>query len=227
MSVPAEDFALGPSVTADGGRLWLERVVPLGDAFVPYVWASGWSEEVVEGALREAAAVESCAVVDRTTDGLLIRVEWSNRTGGFLDAVVASGATVLEGVGERSVWRFRLRFDDDEDLAACYRECAERGVPVEVERVYGPEARPNVGVVSALTETQRETLAVALDEGYFEVPRRITLVELADELGVSDTAVSQRLRRGLVALLRAIPIEDGATEATESMEATATDATEG
>lgn len=46
-----------------------------------------------------------------------------------------------------------------------------------------------------LTTRQRETLRLAADRCYFEIPRRATLADLADELGVSDQAISERLRR--------------------------------
>ena len=54
-----------------------------------------------------------------------------------------------------------------------------------------------------LSPKQREALAVALDLGYFDVPRRATLAQVAADLGVSDTAASQRIRRGCRELVRA------------------------
>jgi hypothetical protein len=55
-----------------------------------------------------------------------------------------------------------------------------------------------------LSPKQREALAVALDRGYFDVPRRATLADVADELGVSDSAASQRIRRGCRELARLV-----------------------
>lgn len=52
-----------------------------------------------------------------------------------------------------------------------------------------------------LQAEQREALQVALEAGYFDVPRNATLVELVEELDVSDSAVSRRLRRALSTLL--------------------------
>lgn len=46
-----------------------------------------------------------------------------------------------------------------------------------------------------ITETERRTLEVAVEEGYFETPRRASLQDLADEFGISKTAVSMNLRR--------------------------------
>jgi predicted DNA binding protein len=47
-----------------------------------------------------------------------------------------------------------------------------------------------------LSETERRTLEVAVSRGYFERPRDANLGVLADEFGVSKTAVSNNLRRG-------------------------------
>ncbi|MFB6118172.1 helix-turn-helix domain-containing protein [Halosegnis sp.] len=47
-----------------------------------------------------------------------------------------------------------------------------------------------------LSETERETLEAAVDEGYFESPRDATLSDLAEQFDVSKSAVSKTLRRG-------------------------------
>jgi len=46
-----------------------------------------------------------------------------------------------------------------------------------------------------LTDREREVLGTALEHGYYETPRTITLAELGEELSVSDVAVSKTLRR--------------------------------
>jgi predicted DNA binding protein len=46
---------------------------------------------------------------------------------------------------------------------------------------------------SAITDKQREAMEIALELGYYESPRETDLGELADELGISKSAVSQRL----------------------------------
>lgn len=47
-----------------------------------------------------------------------------------------------------------------------------------------------------ITEEQQEALIRAYTAGYYTIPRKITAKELADELGVSHQALSERLRRG-------------------------------
>lgn len=47
--------------------------------------------------------------------------------------------------------------------------------------------------LSSLTETERETAINAVESGYYEQPRETSLGELAEELGISESATSQRL----------------------------------
>lgn len=48
----------------------------------------------------------------------------------------------------------------------------------------------------------RELVLTALEEGYFEVPRRVTLCELAEAFDISDREASKRLVRGISIVLR-------------------------
>lgn len=52
----------------------------------------------------------------------------------------------------------------------------------------------SLGSVS-LSGKERETLQSAIESGYYETPREITVSELADRLGVPQSTVSYRLRR--------------------------------
>lgn len=61
---------------------------------------------------------------------------------------------------------------------------------------------------STLSPQQRDALLTAYRQGYFEVPRRTTLSELADTVEISDSALSQRLRRGTGALVEQTLLAD-------------------
>lgn len=47
-----------------------------------------------------------------------------------------------------------------------------------------------------LSDEQQTTLRLAYDRGYYSIPREIRAKALAEELGVTHQAVSERLRRG-------------------------------
>ena len=56
-----------------------------------------------------------------------------------------------------------------------------------------------------LTDKQQAALATAYAMGYFEHPQETDLGSIADELGVSTSAASGRIRRGISALIESFP----------------------
>ncbi len=47
--------------------------------------------------------------------------------------------------------------------------------------------------LSRITEKQREAVALAIASGYYRTPRETEMGDLADELGISKSAMSRRL----------------------------------
>lgn len=103
---------------------------------------------------------------------------------------------ITESIGTHQGVDLRARFPDRDMLLAYRNSCEERDIPFRLQKLSQAETVAESGLPSDLTRLQRETLSLALEAGYFEIPRRTTLSELADELGISDQAVSARLRRG-------------------------------
>lgn len=50
---------------------------------------------------------------------------------------------------------------------------------------------------SGIESDEVELVLAAAEEGYFEVPREISLVELAKQEGISDVTASEQLRQGI------------------------------
>lgn len=112
------------------------------------------------------------------------------------------GSSFLSGERTEHGWLIRLNFPDQEAIRS-FVDCAKKRDPVSVslERLYRVDTsdQPPYG----LTRLQEEAISTALKMGYFEVPRSTTLSGVADQLGISDTAASQRLRRGMRQLILA------------------------
>jgi len=53
-----------------------------------------------------------------------------------------------------------------------------------------------------LTDQQQEALRTAFEAGYFEIPRRASLETISNELGISASALSERLRRAQTQLIQ-------------------------
>ncbi|MDY6765510.1 MAG: helix-turn-helix domain-containing protein, partial [Halobacteria archaeon] len=58
--------------------------------------------------------------------------------------------------------------------------------------------------LNPLTEKQREVLQTAYDLGYYDVPRDASTKDIAEELGVNGSTVSEHLQRAERNLLSSI-----------------------
>lgn len=92
-----------------------------------------------------------------------------------------------------------MRIESRAALGSFQDHCEERNVEFELVRLYRlTEAKMGQFNVS---EKQFNALLTALEMGYFEIPRDATLGDLAEALGISKRAASERLRRGQTNLL--------------------------
>ncbi|WP_221621741.1 helix-turn-helix domain-containing protein [Halocatena pleomorpha] len=82
---------------------------------------------------------------------------------------------------------------DAEDLSTLVDSLPGQ-IDVTIEKV-GEYDRPNARATSALTDRQFEVLRTAIDIGYFAVPRKASLADLATELGCAESTVSVVLRK--------------------------------
>jgi predicted DNA binding protein len=71
-------------------------------------------------------------------------------------------------------------------------QIAER---TELRRLYTEQPQGPDG--NHLTERQREALSLAYERGYFEVPKQVTLTELAAELNITPQTLSRHIRIGV------------------------------
>ena len=87
---------------------------------------------------------------------------------------------------------------DREELAAVVAALRARDATVRLDRLStssgdDPGGRSLELAADAVTDKQREAVRAAVSAGYYETPRDADLADLATELGVSRSAVSQRL----------------------------------
>ncbi|AHF99902.1 bacterio-opsin activator [Halostagnicola larsenii XH-48] len=201
VSIPAAEFPLGSVLESElDGPLTIETTVPISEEAIPYLWVPKSTAERVLETIDSQPVVKSATRIDSIGDHDLLKVEWTTSINGFLAAIREHDAIVTSGTGTSDRWLFQLRFPSYEDLSCFYTACLDRGVSVDLVQLHeavDPETDDQFG----LTSPQRELVVAAYESGYFDVPRETTLVELSDELGISDSAVSQRLRRGLASLV--------------------------
>ncbi len=210
LEVPADELALARTI--DRVPTFEFQVGGLIGTVPPLVWASGPDRTTIERALETDPSVDVFATITEETaeadDCWLFRLEFGDRAKLFQHLVADNGGAILDAHGRDGWWSLKLLFHDHEAVSTCHDLFDQYGFQVEVTRVTGTN-----GIASAqtpLTKTQYETIYKAYELGYFDVPRKVTLEELANELGISHQALSERLRRSHSALVGA-ELSDGMT----------------
>lgn len=168
------------------------------------LWARRGDHDAFEAGLEADPTVTPPATTVSVDDGRLHHLQLTDagRAASAYDLLVRESAIVRHLVGTHRGWETEIGFPERSSVYRFVEFLREQDAGVEVhgiarEREYGPE--PSYG----LTDPQREILVTALESGYFEIPRAASLSDLADRLGVSENAASERLRRAMAALVDA------------------------
>ncbi|WP_299268684.1 helix-turn-helix domain-containing protein [Halorientalis sp.] len=201
MEVAASDFELGRILDiVPGVRIEVETMVPAGERAVPLFWVYDGDRASFESRVRDHPAVDVVTEIDEFEDRTLYAIDWNVEFDHFFGAIVENGGHVLAATGHSDAWQFEVRFPDHDSLSSFQESLEDARISFEVIRVYNP-TKPDAGPWFGLTPTQREALVLAVESGYYDIPRACTTVELADQLGISDQAVTERLRRAIVNLV--------------------------
>lgn len=209
ISIRADQFLLGKIIAEhDGLSVELERVVPADKRIMPYIWGYGSDLEAFEAAMAESPNVKSIAVLDQYDDQALYKILWEDPAEQLITGITESEATILEAHSDEE-WVFRIRFEDHSGLSQFNRYCADHDITYRLNRVSSLAERPSNGHDFELTDAQYDALVLAVERGYFKVPREVEYDELAAELDVSVQALSERVRRGADKVLRAALLRSG------------------
>lgn len=194
--IPAEEFALHetfqsiPEVSFE-----CERIVKGGDQIVmPLVWAYGFESDRLNEVLEDDPSVADASLLAEFENELLYRMEWIDQVRLVLQMMTNSQATVLSCYGDNETWILRVLFPTRDSLSHTHEFCNDHGLTFEVHYVREMDGEP--AGRWGLTVEQYEALTTASERGYFQVPREIDLQDLANDIGVSHQALSERLRRG-------------------------------
>ena len=201
LRIPPSSFELGRILEMKGdASIVLENMVPLGETAVPFFTVHESAREGFETEVRSHPSVESIQVVATHDGQTLYALDWAVSRDIFFQGLLEVRANVLSATGTAQEWEFELRFPDHDALSEFQEYCSNAHIDLEVGRIYNP-TRPGSGPWFDLTQTQRETLVRAVQDGYYSIPRRISTQELADAFDISDQAVTERLRRAIITLV--------------------------
>jgi predicted DNA binding protein len=200
LRIPADSFELGRILELDvRGTIELENMIPLGEKAVPFFSVSDEVRESFEANVANHPSVDRIVEVTRHNGERLYSLDWDVSRDVFLQGILEIDGQLLSATGTAETWEFEVRFPTHEALSEFQKYCSNAHISLELGRVYNP-VRPEAGMWYGVTSPQRETLVRAVKGGYYSIPRQMSTQDLADDLGISDQAVTERLRRAIETL---------------------------
>lgn len=189
-----------------GTRAEFERTASIDGHRGPCLAISGSGVETTTTAFRRSPYLKDVTLIDESESRSVYRLSWRDERPALLRSISEGDGTILSAVAVDDTASLELRFPDRLSASRFYAEHDDRVHPVAIRRS-SPDSNARRTSDPELTSKQREALCRALDAGYFEIPRRISLIELANEFDITDTAMSERLRRGTAVLVRNVDCE--------------------
>lgn len=165
-------------------------------------WVLSEHYDRFDAALDDSSLIESWSCLAEVTDRRLY------------DIVVAEASELFDVIAisheHHLVWQVmsahhgrlfvRAIVPNRRSLQRFSRAVQERHFAFSLRRAIA-DLEPALGDRLSLTAPQREAVLLAYERGYYRQPREVSLEELGREIGISESAVSARIRRGLSNLI--------------------------
>lgn len=172
---------------------------------IPYFWVEGIGANQIEEAVKNDPRLSKLQQLDQSDGRILYKVRW-NVDSPLISCSLAANGLVMQAHGIPDEWQIKLWFETGKGASAFQNCCQKRDVPLVVNKVASVDEM-TADDPADLSQSQSEIIRLAYNMGYFEVPRSVSQDELAEKLGISSSAVGDRLRRGLANLVEDTLIE--------------------
>ena len=173
-----------------------------------FVSVFGGQDAAIEEAMERDYTIAQPTCVARFENRAIYRVTVETDLEIVPRRCAVSGAFVFKVTSGERGWMIRVYLPNRDALIDFRDHCRTHSISFRVHRLY--ESTPSDDGVYFLTEQQHEILSMAYYAGYYDIPRGASQDDLANQLGISDSAVSQRLRRAVSELIAAT-LEDDRT----------------
>ncbi len=164
-------------------------------------------QDELEQVLGSDPTVEAYELVDWADGQGIYYVEHAPETKLISTVVTEVNGFLVESETTDGGWLVRLLLPERAALNAIWEYANDEDISLEIMDVYANENA--LGSESyGLTDEQRTALQAAYRMGYFFEPRETSLEGIAEEMDLSSTAMSGRLRRGIRNLIATTIIEE-------------------
>ncbi|SNR52260.1 helix-turn-helix domain-containing protein [Halorubrum vacuolatum] len=199
-----ERLALVPTLRSLGDvtiRVIPQGTTDPGSAVFPFLVEYD-DRETIEDTFEADPTVATYELVDWTDRTGIYYIEHTPETELISTIVTDENGFLAHTETKDRGWLVRLVLPDRVALNSIWEYATERDISLDIINVYG-NADSGGEESYGLTDEQRLALQVAYDNGYFSEPREMSLNDVAEQMDLSSTAVSGRLRRGIRNLIAA------------------------
>lgn len=195
-TVPADQFALGRTFTLepDAAFRTVGLVAHERGQVMPLLWSEHEETDRLIGVIKRDHSVRTVNRLSDVDGACLLQIDWGSPTRGLVSTLDEANASILNASGYHGSWQLQLFFPDHHRRAAIHEFGADTVGDLSIDRIHCLSESAADGSLG-LTERQHETVVTAYNAGYYDVPRTVSLTELAEEFDVSHQALSERLRR--------------------------------
>jgi predicted DNA binding protein len=196
--LPADEFVFHETLTTCPDAVFeVERVVATNtEQVTPYVWVQA---DELERAFETDPTVEAATRLSDTDEDRSYRMEWTGPIDLLVHILTEQEGTITHAEGHSGSWRLTVLFPERAALSRAHSYASENGFSLDVRTIYEMDGERHAQF--DLTSGQYESLVAGFEAGYFEVPRRLSLSDFAEQEGISHQALSERLRRGIGGLV--------------------------
>lgn len=211
--ISAGQFALRDTLSTNPGAAFeLVQHVAHRAGALSLVWGTGAGDpesEPIEDVVRADSTVDEVEVLTTADGASLLRIEWDDSMQTVISDVIGTQGTVTSASATPAGWNLQFLFPDREAVTATSQACERHGVDIDFRSIRSLSGSRRQSKFD-LTESQHDTLVAAHEAGYYDVPRKVKLAELAADMGVSHQTLSERLRRGHRSLVGSALVGDPA-----------------
>lgn len=197
-----DELLLQPTILASNG-VKIRHEYGMGkapDSKTVFVSAIGTPTDTFDGVLEDDPTVNRSTRIVEFEDRTIYRVQTVTERVPVANIFSDVNGYVVDAQSDDSGWVVRTHLPSRDAISIVRDYFHDRDVNFRVVRLFDSESIDRMEV-AGLTEKQRDLLLSALYNGYYDIPRRASQEDLADQFEVSTSAISKQLRRAVSQLI--------------------------
>jgi len=149
--------------------------------------------------MQNSSQIEYIKLTDRGEKRFWTRVVHKLDYPSIHDTILESGSmTIMPIIIENGIQYHTILSPTPKAFRDLQKKLQDRFSTIKLRSLY---SKPTETIQELLTDKQYEAIQLAFRKGYYEIPRRCTLEELSEGLGIKRVAMQERIRRAEIRIM--------------------------